>query len=824
MKKDFKILTEKIKSQNNQKQLWKKITAALSCLVFIATITLLIMPGLTLGTETETYTLTLKDSYNFEWKENFNTTYTLELIFLDTNGNYIEGKDVTIELSEENLKDDPYGFGYIPINGETTRGLDALEILNLKEYTLPTGEKYKFDHAEVYINDTWQQFMETSNHWDIWCQYASSADTQTDYGWRGKYGENVAYTVTEKTKYKLVYELVRSGQDKSVESLDATSGISFKMFNYHGNNNQTGINNNGLYDYFSFRDSSLEITTHINQNTDADGFVENRAKVLPNLENGYPIFDCRGYCTNTSLGYLFGAQTNALGNKPEGVIEYNPINTLLQKETINNVEYYYYDSNRNAVDYDIENNRFMLRDYVERGYTLATYKEEILRYEFLPFNYFTKEQTKIDANNFTYNYEKEELDHWFGMTMEFSFYMPKDGTINGTDMIFEFSGDDDVWVFIDDVLVLDLGGTHGAVDGTINFKTGEVTSFLNWNGTKGTPNTTTIYESFSKANQIENTKWNTSNTTFKDYTLHTVKFFYLERGAAISNCTIKFNIPVLPSGSVSVRKQYDGIDKYNDDYKFTIYDTTNEVKVPVINTKYKIGDRELTTDENGNFTLKSNEVAIFKLTNYHKYYITETDAGIHSISSNCTLDGNSCFSVNQTQEFTINPDSAYQAIFTNKIKTFDLIINKKVDYENSDETFDFKIELKDENGLPIIPNLITTSNTYQLDETTGIITYHLKNNETITLSGIPINTNINLQETKHDGYQTVIKTGDITLSNTDTYQFTITQNTDITVHNIPGVSLPETGGSGLYRHFIIGFCLIFTSLGFIKFLNLKEGG
>ena len=55
------------------------------------------------------------------------------------------------------------------------------------------------------------------------------------------------------------------------------------------------------------------------------------------------------------------------------------------------------------------------------------------------------------------------------MTIGANFYMPKDGLLEGEQMQFSFSGDDDVYVFIDDVLVLDIGGTHGAVDGKINF-------------------------------------------------------------------------------------------------------------------------------------------------------------------------------------------------------------------------------------------------------------------------------------------------------------------------------------------------------------------
>lgn len=821
MKKDLfiknKIFEHKIKSR------WKKVAFALSFVTILITISFLLLPAQSLN-EDKSYTLYLKDSYDYDWKEGLNTNYNLNLYFMDTDGNYIEGKDVTIDIGPNALIDDPYGFGYVPTSGSTTRGEDLIQKLNLKEITSTTGEKYVFDHAEVYVNETWNTFTSNSTHWDIWCQYASSSDNKGDYGWRGKYGADVPYTITDTTEYKLVYKLVRYGISNSVNSLGTDSGISFKMFNYSGGNDKTGINNNGLYDYFTFRDSSLG-TPYINQNTDADGFTEKRAKVLPNLESGYPVFDCQGFCTNASLGYLFGAPTNPNGVEPVGVASYNPSNTLLQKETIDGVEYYYYDSNRNATDYDTENNRFMVRNYVERGKTLSTYTTETNRYEFMPFNYMNTNRSviTIPETNFTYNYEKEEIDHWFGMTMEFSFYMPKNGTINGSDMIFSFSGDDDVWVFVDDVLVLDLGGTHGAVDGTINFKTGEVSGYLNWNGTVGTQNTTNIYEAYSRANSTDKVTWNEDNTTFDDYTLHTVKFFYLERGAAISNCKIRFNIPVLPSGSLSVQKQFDGIDEYNEPYEFMLYDVTSGV--PASNTKYVIGDTEYFTDLNGKFNLKTDEVATFILTNYHKYYVSETNTGNYAVSKFCTLNGNLCTNINQTDEFLMEPESTHQVVFTNQIKKFNLKVSKKAYSDSNNETFEFKISLKDRNGNPVQIEDVSSTNTYQIDKTNGIITYNLKNEESIIINSIPINTIVNLEEVKHDGYQTVIKSGDIELSNSDTYEFILDSDKDITVHNIPGVMLPETGGIGVWFN-LIGIFLIIISVRYAyKYLfNMKEGG
>ena len=65
--------------------------------------------------------------------------------------------------------------------------------------------------------------------------------------------------------------------------------------------------------------------------------------------------------------------------------------------------------------------------------------------------------------------DSTSLNYGFGLKIEIPFNMTSDGKINGQDIVFNFSGDDDVWVFIDDELVLDIGGAHGEVTGNINF-------------------------------------------------------------------------------------------------------------------------------------------------------------------------------------------------------------------------------------------------------------------------------------------------------------------------------------------------------------------
>ncbi len=160
---------------------------------------------------------------------------------------------------------------------------------------------------------------------------------------------------------------------------------------------------------------------------------------------------------------------------------------------------------------------------------------------FLPYNSYDDTGYKASNSN---NTSKEVVNYWFGMCMEVSFYLPNDTDSNdenanqivytgengetiSDDMIFTFSGDDDVWVFIDDVLVLDIGGAHSEAVGTINFATGEV--WLNPVGTE--------YE--DQAKRLDDIVL--SNGT------HTLTVYYLERGAGASNLTLSFNM--LPAWS-----------------------------------------------------------------------------------------------------------------------------------------------------------------------------------------------------------------------------------------------------------------------------------
>jgi fibro-slime domain-containing protein/LPXTG-motif cell wall-anchored protein len=147
-------------------------------------------------------------------------------------------------------------------------------------------------------------------------------------------------------------------------------------------------------------------------------------------------------------------------------------------------------------------------------------------YGFMPLN-------KIDANkkNGSGQYQVSNPNYYFGMSMAIEFVMPENGCVDGKDMEFNFSGDDDMWVYIDNNLVLDLGGVHTAVDGKINFAKGTVT-------TTGNHLENGAYQTCKKdvVKQCSYLKNLTTNQA------HKLQIFYLERGASVSKCKITFRL------------------------------------------------------------------------------------------------------------------------------------------------------------------------------------------------------------------------------------------------------------------------------------------
>ncbi len=149
---------------------------------------------------------------------------------------------------------------------------------------------------------------------------------------------------------------------------------------------------------------------------------------------------------------------------------------------------------------------------------------------------------------------QEANDYYFGMYVEADFNQPRNGQLKNGNMVYEFNGDDDLWVYVDGVLMLDIGGIHDAHSGSINFATGDITY-------DSMPRTT-IKEQFHAAGVFpDGSAWRDlrvseffNGNTLKDLTEHNFKMFYMERGAYASNLKMKFNLEVIPTYEVNFDK------------------------------------------------------------------------------------------------------------------------------------------------------------------------------------------------------------------------------------------------------------------------------
>lgn len=299
-------------------------------------------------------------------------------------------------------------------------------------------------------------------------------------------------------------------------------------------------------------------------------------------------------------------------------------------------------------------------------------------------------------------------DCWFGMSLENTLVQTSDGTYNGTNLQFKFTGDDDVWVYVDGILVLDIGGTHIAQSGTIDFATGTV---IDPTGTKTlksiykkvvdekgsfTYNGVTIDQTY-----IDN---NFRDNTFKGDTKHTLNFYIMERAGGHSYCQLKFN---LPKGSVAVTNDVTGLDSdFSDPREYTYqlqdangnpFTSKSETKLSEITYIYDKADgtsEQKTMAIGGTndckFTLKGGETVTFQgIPNGDEYKVVQIDKPNENITttSKVTRGANPTEDYQNGKTASVNTNTFSQITYYNAIQTDSLKVVKKVtDPENPDIT------------------------------------------------------------------------------------------------------------------------------------------
>lgn len=247
-------------------------------------------------------------------------------------------------------------------------------------------------------------------------------------------------------------------------------------------------------------------------------------------------------------------------------------------------------------------------------------------------------------------------DFYFGMEMKMRLMQPKNG-LTGKDgkqpMVFYFTGDDDVWVYIDNVLFLDLSGIHRHVGGEIDFVNGTVNYYRLEKSTGDIG--TEPYKTVKFSDLVDSSLLNEKGT-FKNYSVHSFNFYYMERGSGSGVCRMNFNFPLIRKNSVAVTKELESDDNGdigllgNPDFRFqAMKENGTELFIgkampySVLDAAgNKVGSG--VTDDNGIFTVKAGQTALFEdiAENSGRYFIRELlDEAYFEQYGSVTVDGSS---------------------------------------------------------------------------------------------------------------------------------------------------------------------------------------
>lgn len=374
--------------------------------------------------------------------------------------------------------------------------------------------------------------------------------------------------------------------------------------------------------------------TRINKYTGKNGGVRSGI-VQDRLSGGYPVLksgnytgleENNGLSRAQSLDYLFdkseeinknGSKSGTLGKKT-----FWDVDGLLQ---VDDDGYYYFNADNNKAG---EGKSYETANYAcfdEKANAFTVYNTWGVQKagngdqegQFFPFNspssldIFTENNNGQLVPNTGINSRNPAINHFFGVSMTTRFVQRYNGktTEDGDEaMTFQFAGDDDVWIFIDGVLVADLGGIHDQATTTIDFVSGDI--IVN------TKKVGTLKSIMSENGYKDDSYWN--GDTFANDTYHTLKLFYLERGGTDSNLAMKFNLAYVPetdgikvdqNGTLLPGVQFDlyaANRTGNGDGPYTYTKVDPDPSTPAIEP---IGSG--TTDENGRFVLtNADDIAV----------------------------------------------------------------------------------------------------------------------------------------------------------------------------------------------------------------------
>ena len=280
------------------------------------------------------------------------------------------------------------------------------------------------------------------------------------------------------------------------------------------------------------------------------------------------------------------------------------------------ISYYEFDSNnaKDNVKYNFDTKTFSygegsgygVQDSLKANWGLS--ESDNGGYGFFPFN------SKVGSGNDNW------LDYGFGTKLDIRFSLPKNGVVKNQDgkdvpIKFEFTGDDDVWVFVDGKLVLDLGGAHKKAQGTIDFS--QLSAYLS------TGRQTIDYEPNMNAVSVAEALGVNSGDELNPTVGHTLTIFYMERGMLESNLKIRFNMQPLADEFITEKKVETtdvnaGIQnqvQHADDFNVTLK-TGNDIAA---GKEYQLnsgstGETEigLYTDSNGTYSLGGGDQTVFK--------------------------------------------------------------------------------------------------------------------------------------------------------------------------------------------------------------------